>query len=251
MLKHTKIHGSTVSPVSSNDAAADTPVPRDLFEIKYSAPVRSRSRILTALRHYARTPDRFSYARMRTTYFDDRSGASLREALDGELNKKKYRMREYLDTSEGASYSVEVKIRAHTVTRKIKRLVFEKLPQGFRPASFRELLSTFEKLTGSTLTPLRLELPPVELFPDAVIIYERHRFDDYREDTRYNMDTNILVCPGITAGGGRGAQGFSLDNDVFEIKTPRVGFFPEFLKGMGLVHGSFSKFVWGKVTVGQ
>lgn len=220
---------------------------RELYEVKFSSPRRLRNLLLSRLRHNADIPDRYATATMKTTYFDDRDDTSFFESRDGEIYKRKYRLREYVDAEDGADYSIEVKMRSNTVTRKVKRLIFGQLPPGFKPSTFGELVDTFEHTLGISLNEIRAEMPDRELFPSTVICYDRSRFDDRREDARYNVDTNIMVC--FEAKCAEKGLGHYLDHDIFEIKSPEPGFFPSFLDGLGLDPFSFSKFLWGRETI--
>lgn len=220
---------------------------REIFEIKYASPRHIRNILLSRLRHNADVPKQFSSAKMKTTYFDDRTNSSFYESKDGELEKRKYRLREYVDAVEGADYSLEIKMRSNTVTKKVKRLIYGRLPQGYRLTTFSGLIATFERTLGISLAELYVELPSRELTPSAVICYDRSRFDDRREDVRYNVDTNIMVC--FDAKRANNEHGHYLDHDIFEIKSPQPGFFPSFLGDFGLEPFSFSKFLWGKETI--
>jgi hypothetical protein len=241
MIRHFKLHDSSL------DEREDILSPKDLFEIKYVAPLQIRNLLLSTLSHYAEIPEKFSRAMIKSIYFDDKTSSSFYESRDGEIDKKKYRFRQYLGADEGAPYSLEVKIKSHNVTRKIKKLIYKRLPDDYGFTTYRDLIDFFERMHGYSLSTLRLELPEKELYPDTIILYERFRFDDYRNETRYNVDTNIMVCPNIKD--SRNLQGFPLDHDILEIKTPRAEFFPTFLRDIGLEYCSFSKFIWGRETL--
>ena len=100
-------------------------VTTELFETKYLVPRRMRNVLLSLLRQKTKVPAKFSYAHMRTFYFDDRHSTSLSDSVDGNLKKRKYRLREYINPEEGgAFYSLEVKLKNEAVIRKIKRLIY-------------------------------------------------------------------------------------------------------------------------------
>lgn len=221
--------------------------PGVIFEIKYAVPIGSRYQLQSALRHYGAVPAEFPFSRIKTLYFDDSADKSFFESIDGELEKRKYRLRYYIG-SEGARYSVEVKLRSNTVTRKVKQYIHQRLPEGYRITGFRALIDALEGVSNRSLAALRAELPRSELFPSTTINYQRHRFDDLREEARYNVDTHITVSPDLSAPDA--GHGFRLDHDIFEIKTTNAEFFPSYLKGLGLEPVSFSKFVWGRETLG-
>ncbi len=220
---------------------------RPIFEAKYSVARQMRNMVLSVLSRRASVPERFATARLRTIYFDDAEKTSYFESRDGQLFKRKYRLREYIDPEPGgAFYSIEVKIRSNNLTRKVKKLIYRRLPQGYRPATFRGLIEAFEELTGDSLSMLRAELPDTELFPDVTVDYERSRFDDPDRAVRYNLDTNVMVFASNPQMGPCG--GVYLEHDIFEIKGPEPGFFPGYLKGLLIEPFSFSKFVWGRET---
>ena len=219
----------------------------EIFESKFAAPKRLRNILRATLRHNTSVPALFAEARMKTTYFDDDPGTSLTESREGEIYKRKYRLREYLDATEGADYSIEIKARSDAVTAKLRSLIFGRLRPGYELTTFSDLIDTFERDGSISLAELKVELPKRELYPSAVIRYERSRFDDRHVEARYNIDTNIEVSfnPRSEAEG----HGYRLDHDIFEIKSPQPEFFPGFLEGMELEPLSFSKFFWGKDTL--
>ena len=229
---------------TSADPGSERPSAGDIFETKFVAPRRLRNILLATLRHNARVPDQFAYANIKTTYFDDDPGTSLTESREGDIYKRKYRLREYLDAAEGADYSIEIKARSDTVTAKLRRLIFGHLPPGYELTTFSALIETFERLGAISLAEIKVELPIRELYPSAVIRYERRRFDDRHKEARYNLDTNVTVS--FDPKGAVNGHGYSLEHDLFEIKSPHPGFFPGFLEDMELEPLSFSKFLWGK-----
>jgi len=219
-----------------------SPAGRVIFETKFTSLKAERNRVLSALRLKALVPGEFPTARLRTVYFDDRKNTSFFESRDGNLFKKKYRLREYVGSVCGARYSLEVKIRSDRKTSKIRRLIYRDLPQGYGFTTFRDLIETFEAVEGERLNDLRLEASDAELYVDAVVHYERFRFDDPYIDARYNLDTNIMICREP----GRSDSGTYLEHDIFEIKSPVTGALPEFLKGLNIEPVSFSKYAWGR-----
>ncbi|MFQ5480261.1 MAG: VTC domain-containing protein [Thermodesulfobacteriota bacterium] len=223
---------------------------KEIFEVKFAISRAETARLLASLRHNTATPDQFSHARIKTIYFDDRMDTSFYESREGELFKRKYRLRVYMDRTEGARYSLEIKKRHNTVTSKVRELIFEELPSGFRITSFHSLIRAFEEITGRPLFNLSSELPSIELFPDTVVFYERVRFDDRHASVRYNVDTSIRVFPGPSTTEETVGEGLSLGHDVFEIKSVKPGVIPFFLKGLSLEPFSFSKFAWGKELLG-
>lgn len=229
---------------TSAEIGAERSIAGDIFETKFAVPRRLRNIVLATLRHNAREPDRFACASIKTTYFDDDAGTSLSESLDGDIDKRKYRLREYVDATEGADYSIEIKARSDTVTAKLRRLIFTRLSPGYGFTTFSALIETFERLGAISLAELKVELPGRELYPSAVLRYERQRFDDRRTEARYNLDTNVTVSFGAL--GRADGHGYPLEHDLFEIKSPHPEFFPAFLGDMELEPLSFSKFLWGK-----
>ncbi|MEE8575328.1 MAG: VTC domain-containing protein [Thermodesulfobacteriota bacterium] len=220
---------------------------KDIFELKYTSSRVNRERILATLRHFTDVPTEFPEAKVRTIYFDDRSDTSFHESVDGEIFKRKYRLREYVGSAEGARYSLEVKLRNDIRTSKVRELIYTDLPEGFRFTTFRALLDAFEESGSEPLTRIRVAVPRAELFVDTTIYYERSRFDDRYRDARYNLDTQVMLHPdirsGVASGGGGGVY---LDHDIFEIKSAVRTELPRFLSGFGLTPVAFSKFVWGK-----
>ncbi len=229
---------------TSVDPGGERHIVKNIFEAKFAAPKHLRNILLATLRHNASVPDKFAYARIETTYFDDDPGTSLTESREGDIYKRKYRLREYLDAPEGADYSIEIKARSDMVTAKLRRLIFGRLPAGYEFTTFTTHIETFERLGSISLAELKVELPGRELYPSTVIRYERTRFDDHHKEARYNMDTNVAVS--FDSKDARSGHGYSLEHDIFEIKSPHSEFFPGFLGDMELEPLSFSKFLWGK-----
>ena len=181
---------------------------KGVFEAKFEVPRHLRGMLAALLKHKAEIPHKFASSRVKTLYFDDLKGTSFFDSRDGQLVKRKYRLREYLGVQEGgAIYSIEVKLRDGTLTGKVKRLIYGRPPQGFSFKTFRSLISALEDIEGAEFNELRVELPEDELYPSAEIFYERDRFEDPREDARYNLDTNISMRPPATGGGEGGAEG--------------------------------------------
>ncbi len=219
---------------------------KEIFEVKFAVHRSETPLLLAILRHNTTVPKRFGHARIKTIYFDDRMDTSFYESLEGEPIKREYRLRVYMDRTEGARYSLEIKKRNNTITSKVRELIYEELPSGFRITSFHSLIRAFEEITERPLFRLSSELPSVELFPDTVVFYDRVRFDDRHASVRYNVDTSIRVFPGPTTTEETVGEGLCLGHDVFEIKSDKPGIIPFFLKGLSLEPFSFSKFAWGK-----
>ncbi len=217
----------------------------EVFEVKFAVPRQETAFLVSALRHNTAVPPQFSRARIKTLYFDDRMDTSFTESIEGEIDKRKYRLRVYMDRTEGARYSLEIKNRNNTTTSKVRELIYEELPAGFRITCFHSLIRAFEEVTGRSLLRLRSALPSTELLLDTVVFYDRIRFDDRRAPVRYNVDTSIRVFPGPASRGNMG-EGLSLGHDIFEMKSERPGIIPHFLRGISLEPFSFSKFAWGK-----
>ncbi len=223
----------------------DIDEPREIFEVKYTAPRHARERILSTLRMRTLAPKEFAVAKVKTIYFDDRSSTSFFDSVDGFLAKKKFRLREYIDSVGGARYSLEIKLRDDVKTSKIRKLIYKPLRASYEFTTFRALLDTLERENGVSLARLRHSLPSTELYVDTAIYYERFRFEDPYEDARYNLDTRIMLLPPERSDKHLRA-GLYLDHDVFEIKSAVKKGLPSYLKGQGLEPVAFSKFVWGK-----
>lgn len=231
---------------SSKDIQQNISGTKEIFETKYTIPKQMRNILLSILRHKTKVPGQFSYSKLKTVYFDDAKNNSYFDSRDGNLDKKKYRLREYVNPEQGgAFYSLEVKIRYNTKTSKLKKLIYKILPENYRLTTFRDLINTFEKTLNCSLSFLYLESPEAELFADTMIYYERFRFDDYHGNTRYNLDTNIMVYPHVKFN-IESSNGIYLEHDIFEIKSDKVKTLPPFLRELNLDLQSFSKFVWGK-----
>lgn len=212
-----------------------------IFESKFSTPRQLRNIVLARLNCYSAPAPSFANSTIKTQYYDDIASTSFLEAKDGQMDKRKYRLREYiLSEPGGARYSIEVKKRQGAKTMKVKRLVNGLLPCNCRPSTFKELIGELERLGGITLNEIRHELPDRELYPSAAVYYERARFEDQRRNARYNLDTSIRVSPGLSA------EGVYLDFDILEIKSQDPELFPEFFYGLGVKRMSFSKFVWAR-----
>ncbi|MEE9543151.1 MAG: VTC domain-containing protein [Thermodesulfobacteriota bacterium] len=237
---------------NSADSAFETSItdeeigePEDIFEVKYVSPRHARNRVLSFLRHRTSIPKSFAEAKVKTIYFDDKHSTSYLDSLDGFLSKQKYRLREYIDSVGGARYSLEVKLRNDMRTSKVRKLVFKPLPETYKFSTFRDLLDTFERENGFSLSRIRHSLPRGDLYVDTTIYYERFRFDDPFEDVRYNLDTNIMLVPSLRSERAL-KDGVYLDHDIFEIKGALLTGLPSYLEGLGIEPASFSKFVWGK-----
>ena len=221
---------------------------KEIFETKYIVPFRMREFLLAVLRQKTMVPGKFCYSKLKTVYFDDANKTSYFDTIDGNPNRKKYRFREYIDPEEGgAYYSLEVKIRSNATISKSKRLIYGKLPEGYTLTTFRDLISTFEVVLGCSLAFLYMELPKVDLFPTAIISYERYRFEDYFDYKRYNFDTKIRMYPRENEAISHSA--YYLDYDIFEIKSGQREASPLFLRDLYLEPLYFSKFLWGKEIV--
>jgi len=217
----------------------------EVFEVKFAIPRQETAILISTLRHNAQKPPQFSRAKIKTIYFDDHAHTSFTESSEGEITKRKYRLRVYMDRTDGARYSLEIKKRDDRVTGKVRELIYEELPPGYELTTFHSLVRAFEDITGRTLTHFKSELPPKELFADTVVYYDRIRFDDRHGPVRYNVDTSIRVFPGPVTAKKRG-DGLCLDHDIFEIKSKNPDLVPYFLRGLSLEPLSFSKFAWGK-----
>jgi hypothetical protein len=219
--------------------------PKDIFEVKYTAPRHARERILSTLRMRTTEPKSFAVAKVKTIYFDDRDASSFFDSVDGFIAKKKFRLREYIDSVGGARYSLEIKLRDDIKTSKLRKLIFKPLPDSYEFTTFRALLDTLERENGFSLARLRHSLPAEELYADTTIYYERFRFEDPFVDARYNLDTRIMLLPPERAEQSLRA-GLYLNHDIFEIKSAAKMGLPSYLKGLGIEPVAFSKFVWGK-----
>ncbi len=215
-----------------------------IFESKFSSPRQSRNVVLARLNRYSAPARSFARSTIKTLYFDDMASTSFLESRDGQMDKRKYRLREYLLAEPGgARYSIEVKKRLDARTEKVKRFIYGLLPDARRPATFRELIGELERLEGAQFNDIRRELPDAELYPSAAVYYERARFEDIRGSARYNLDTCIRVSPCLSD------EGVYLDFDVLEVKGPDPEYCPGFLYGLGLERMSFSKFVWARTNL--
>ena len=238
--KHTS-HDKRIEEAASIDANEE---PREIFETKYWVPRRARNLVLATLRLKALMPEQFAKAKVKTIYFDDRAQTSFLDSKDGFLQKEKYRLREYIDSVDGARYSLEIKLRSDTKTSKIRKLIFKGLPADYRVTTFRALLDTFERENSFSLSWIRRVLPMSELFFSTTIYYERFRFDDPMLEARYNLDTKIMLSPS-QGSEMKLREGVYLDHDIFEIKSAAPMGLPAFLSGLDIEPVTFSKFAWG------
>ena len=218
----------------------------NLFEVKYKVPFGKVNLLNSKLSHYTFIPLNFADAKLETIYFDDEKNSSFDESINGNLLKRKYRFRKYINPQVGgAFYSLEIKSRKNTKTSKLKKLIFNELPSNYEFRTFRKLLSLIEKETNLDLKDFYNSLPDKTLFPSTCIKYERKRFDSYEGNVRYNLDTNIEVKL-ASRNSFQEEQTISLGYAIFEIKSMEPEFFPFFLKELNLTPNSFSKFSWGK-----
>lgn len=223
----------------------------EVFEIKYKVPKSIVNYLYSSIRHYAITPKKFSKAKLKTFYFDDQFDTSFSESVNGELRKTKYRFREYINPDlGGAYYSIEIKRRFNTETSKIKRLIYQRLPNNYNISTFKNLLSEIKVNTDLDLKEFYNNLPEKILLPSTLIQYDRDRFDSPEGDVRYNIDTNISVNLGLNCSSTT-EQKIYLNHSIFEIKSKSPEFFPSFLRHLKISPSSFSKFAWGKDIISQ
>ena len=161
----------------------------------HCAKTRSSERVLSILRRRTAEPESFAVAKVKTIYFDDKDATSFFDSVDGFLAKRKFRLREYIDSVGGARYSLEIKLRDDLKTSKVRKLIYKPLPESYKFSTFRDLLDTFERENGFSLERMRHSLPGGELYVDTTIYYERFRFEDPFEEARYNLDTSIMLLP--------------------------------------------------------
>ena len=223
-----------------------------IYEKKYVVHRVNRDKLISLLNYKCKIPEKFSRAKLRTYYFDDREHTSYFDSRDGNYNKKKYRLREYINPDvDGALYSLEVKKRSGLKTSKIKKLITNKLPENYRVTTFSRLIETFEELEGESFLDIRNEMSGKELFYDALISYERNRYEDYYHSARINIDTNIRVYRNKDSYNHNFNSVYSFENDILEIKSSEQYWAPHYLKTFPMQYGSFSKFLVGKEKVAE
>ena len=224
---------------------------KNLFEVKYKLNQNQANILDAKLKHYTKIPKRFSTAKLKTIYFDDQINSSFLESINGELIKTKYRFREYISPEKGgALYSLEIKKRKNTETSKIKKLIFNHLPQNYKFSTFRDLINKISTITKEDYKEFHNSLPEKTLYPSTSIQYFRKRFDSFNGDVRYNLDTNIMVKI-ATRSFAHTEQTLNLNYSIFEIKSIMPEFFPSFLGSLSLTPDSFSKFAWGKERISR
>ena len=229
----------------------DINLAKDLFESKYKLSQNQVNILHSKLRHFTKIPSKFSTAKLKTIYFDDQINTSYGESINGDLIKTKYRFREYISPEKGgALYSLEIKKRNNTETSKLKKLIFNPLPQNYKFSTFRDLIYTLSTITKEDFKDLHNSLPERTLYPSTSIQYFRKRFDSFNGDVRYNLDTDIMVKIS-SQNFSHTEQTLNLNHSIFEIKSIMPEFFPSFLESLRLTPDSFSKFAWGKELISR
>jgi len=215
-----------------------------IIELKYKIPLESSQCILAKLKRIGNPDKMFPLGRIRTTYFDDPKRSCYHDTDNGENYRYKYRFREYLllPKTQGAHYSVEVKIRHNVLVKKVKKLLYNVLPKQYRIRTFQLLLQDLEKYNQINLTELRNRIVSSILYPDITISYSRYRFYDKSEEFRMNFDTDIKV---------KKWRGYKLalceyrqPYSILELKgeAGKVMELPNSIRSEGL---SLSKYKWG------
>ena len=222
---------------------------KNLFEVKYHVPKSKISFLYSTIKHHCLKPKNFAKAKLKTFYFDDQFDTSFFESVNGEIQKTKYRFREYISPEKGgALYSLEIKLRNNSETSKIKKLIYQRLPNKYKFTTFRNLLLEIERSNNIVLKDFYQNLPERTLYPTTLIEYDRSRFDSLEGNVRYNIDTNITTTLGYK-NFTISKQKLYLDHAIFEIKSNIPEFFPSFLRNVKIHPTSFSKFAWGREIV--
>lgn len=131
-------------------------------------------------------------------------------------------------------------------TRKVKRLIYNKLPDSYKLTTFSDLIDKFESITGENYSEIKAASNTNEYFLDSTIQYKRYRFVDIKSDSRFNLDTDIKVFKSKNTVSKNSCSFYNFDSDVFEIKGYDPLWAPYYLKKFPMQYGSFSKFLIGK-----
>jgi len=224
----------------------------NIYETKYLLRPQYSSKILARLKHNKITPIKFANAHLKTIYFDCNKLSSFNQSANGELKKIKFRFREYINPdSNGANYSLEVKIRNGIGTDKIKYLVYDKLPKNYKITTFNGLVNDLSELMKEDLYDIRSILKGKIYRPTCIVTYKRKRFDDRFNKCRYNIDkditafqTNREVILHSDLKSGKPCPHY-----VFETKGIQGNILPKILSNSGLIRSSFSKYLWAMIVL--
>jgi len=223
-----------------------------IYETKYLLRPQYSSNVLARLKHAKITPSKFANAHLKTIYFDCCDLSSFNQSANGELKKIKFRFREYINPdSNGAIYSLEVKIRNGIETDKIKYLVYDKLPKNYKVTTFNQLVNDLSVLMKEGLYDIKSILKGKIYRPTCIVEYKRQRFDDRFYNCRYNIDRDISAFQ-INRGVMLHAElksGVQCPHYVFETKGIQKDNFPKILSSSWLIRSSFSKYLWAMIVL--
>jgi len=223
-----------------------------LFETKYLLRPQYINLILSRLKHHAITPSKFASAQLKTVYFDSFDLSSFNQSANGELKKIKFRFREYINPdSNGANYSLEVKIRNGVATDKIKYLIYNKLPIDYQITTFNRLLNDLRVLSKEDFFDIKSILRGKIYRPTCVVVYKRRRFDDRFNNCRYNVDTDITAyrVNKTVELNSEYKSGRACPFYIFETKGTQPKLFPKILSNSRLIRSSFSKYLWAMIIL--
>jgi len=223
-----------------------------IYETKYILRPQYSSLVSSRLNHSMITPSEFANAHLKTIYFDCCKLSSFNQSADGELKKIKFRFREYINPdSNGAFYSLEVKIRNGISTSKIKYLVYEKLPNNYEITTFNQLVEDLSILMKKQLYDIKTVLRGKVYKPTCVVEYKRKRYDDKFINCRYNIDSDIIAfkVDRTVSLNSELKSGISCPYYIFETKGSHDKLFPKILSSTRLVRSSFSKYLWAMIVL--
>jgi hypothetical protein len=224
----------------------------NIYETKYILRPQYSSVVSSRLKHSMITPSKFANAHLKTIYFDCCKLSSFNQSADGELKKIKFRFREYINPdSNGAFYSLEVKIRNGISTNKIKYLVYDKLPNNYEIKTFNQLVNDLSVLMKEQLYDIKTVLQGKLYRPTCIVEYKRKRYDDKFSICRYNIDSDITAYKVDRAVrlNSELKSGISCPYYIFETKGSPDKLFPKILSNAGLIRSSFSKYLWAMIVL--
>ncbi len=209
------------------------------IEHKFLVPAAARAAVAAVLEASCLPDPEYPFNVVHSLYLDTLTLRALREKLDGDYLKTKYRLRWYADTQgrDAGPVYVEVKLRQGGGRDKLRH----KIP--WPGADLERRLASPETLALELQTVAASLGLPAGIFPCVRIRYGRRRYVCPFTRARVNLDTDI---ESVWAGERLSAQArwAASPVDVLEVKLPGPAETPglEALYRTGVRARSFSKY---------
>ena len=211
------------------------------FENKYILKNSDAPKLLDILMSRCPLDSEYPKAQIVSLYFDTPDKKLLKEKINSDLIKTKYRVRWYRDFNTKLATGkpfLEVKGKLGEVRNKYRKQM-DISSQEFEQLGYQD--SFFSLVTEELMSLKPYSFP---LFPFMLISYQRVRFKVPGTQIRFCLDFNIHV-PKINEQFGITTKPYMLKEAVFEIKGPEEDL-PEFMKIIETLGGrrdSFSKYL--------